>query len=115
MSAFGQVYQLMPQYGYNAYRMNFDSTLSIPTVCGVPTLKSNLSKKSAIAYDTCNKRFYLYDAKLLAWDTIKGGGTASDTASVVKATVKNAEATTITKGTVVYLYGATGKIGRAHV
>ena len=110
MSAFGQVYQLMPQYGYNAYRMNFDSTLSIPTVCGVPTLKSNLSKKSAIAYDTCNKRFYLYDAKLLAWDTIKGGGTASDTASVVKATVKNAEATTITKGTVVYLYGATGNM-----
>ena len=82
MSAFGQVYQLMPQYGYNAYRMNFDSTLSIPTVCGIPTLKSNLSKKSAIAYDTCNKRFYLYDAKLLAWDTIKGGGSSIDTTSL---------------------------------
>ena len=79
MSAFGQVYQLMPQYGYNAYRMNFDSTLSIPTVCGVPTLKSNLSKKSAIAYDTCNKRFYLYDAKLFTWDTIKGGNSIDTT------------------------------------
>ena len=153
-SAIGQVYQLMPQYGYNGYRMNFDSTLSIPTTCGVPTLKSNLLKKSAIAYDTCNKRFYLYDAKLMAWDTIKGGGgssidttslsnrinnkidsikrssdsvyyykngvrtfayrdsvgSASDTASVVKATVHNAEATTLTKGTVVYLFGATGNV-----
>jgi hypothetical protein len=35
-----QVYQEMPQYGYRANRMAFDSTLQIPTVCGVPTLKS---------------------------------------------------------------------------
>jgi hypothetical protein len=72
-SAVGQVYQLMPQYGYNTYRMNFDSTLTIPTVCGVPTLKSNILRKSAIAFDTCNNRFYYYNSKLLTWDTIKSG------------------------------------------
>jgi hypothetical protein len=33
-----------------------------------------------------------------------------DTASVVKATVHNAEGTTLTKGTVVYLFGATGNV-----
>ena len=80
--AFGQVYQLMPQYGYDAKRMKFDSTLQIPTVCGVPTLKSNVLKYAAIAYDSCNKRLYYYDPKLLAWDTIKGGGAALDTTSL---------------------------------
>jgi hypothetical protein len=71
----GQVYQAMTQYGYEAKRMNFDSTLQIPTVCGVPTLKSVVSiKKAAIAFDSCNKRFYFYNPKTLAWDTIKAGG-----------------------------------------
>jgi hypothetical protein len=70
----GQVYQAMTQYGYDVKRMNFDSTLQIPTVCGVPTLKSVVGvKKAAIAFDSCNKRFYFYNPKLLAWDTIKGG------------------------------------------
>ena len=78
-SAISQVYQLMPQYGYNANRMNFDSTLSIPTTCGVPSLKSNILKKAAIAFDSCNHRFYFYDAKTLAWDTIKGGASIDTT------------------------------------
>lgn len=109
---FGQVYQSMPQYGYGPVkRMDIDSTLTIPTVCGVPTLKSNILRKSAIAFDTCNNRFYYYNSKTLIWDTIKGGGgSTSDTASVVKATVHNAENATLTKGTVVYLYGATGNV-----
>ena len=63
----GQVYQEMPQYGYRANRMAFDSTLSIPTVCGVPTLKSNVTKKAAIAFDSCNNKFYKYNPKTLAW------------------------------------------------
>ena len=78
-----QVYQLMPQYGYEGKRMNFDSTLSIPTVCGVPTLKSNLIKKSAIAHDTCNNKFYVYNAKTLTWSEVSGGGGGSiDTTSL---------------------------------
>ena len=75
-----QVYQLMPQYGYDAKRMNFDSTLSIPTFCGVPSIKSIYTKKGAIAFDSCNGRFYYYDPKLLTWSTITGGST--DTTSL---------------------------------
>ena len=77
----GQVYQLMPQYGYDAKRMKFDSTLQIPTFCGIPSLNSNITKRAAIAFDSCNKRFYFYNPKLLAWDTIKGGG-SFDTSSL---------------------------------
>lgn len=71
-----QVYQEMPQYGYRANRMSFDSTLQIPTTCGVPTLKSvvNVSKKAAIAFDSCNNKFYQYNPKTLTWSEIAGGG-----------------------------------------
>jgi hypothetical protein len=151
--SFGQVYQLMPQYGYQAPRMKFDSTLQIPTVCGVPTLKSVqfASKSGAIAFDSCNNRFYTYNPKTLSWSQVSGGGgstdttslsnrinlkldsikrrsdsvfayrngtevyqfkdsTGNDTAAVVKATVRNAESFTITKGQVVFLFGATGDL-----
>jgi hypothetical protein len=73
--SFGQVYQEMPQYGYRANRMAFDSTLQIPTVCGVPTLKSvvSVSKKAAIAFDSCNNKLYKYNPKTLTWSEISGG------------------------------------------
>ena len=60
-----QVYQEMPQYGYRANRMAFDSTLQIPTVCGVPTIKSvvKYTKNGAIAYDSCNAVFYTYNPR----------------------------------------------------
>lgn len=67
----GQVYQLMPQYGYDSKRMNFDSTISIPTFCGTPSLLSNKIKKGAVAFDSCNNRFYFYNPKTLAWDYFK--------------------------------------------
>ncbi|NBQ17052.1 hypothetical protein EBU24_01925 [bacterium] len=72
----------MPQYGYAAHRMSFDSTLQIPTFCGVPTLKSNVLKFGAIAFDSCNNRFYFYNPKTAVWDTIKGGGGSTDTTSL---------------------------------
>ena len=80
-----QVYQEMPQYGYRANRMAFDSTLQIPTVCGVPTLKSivKANKNGAIAYDSCNAKFYVYNPKTLAWSEVSGGGGgATDTTSL---------------------------------
>jgi len=79
--SFGQVYQEMPQYGYRANRMIFDSTLSIPTTCGVPTLKSNIIKKAAIAFDSCNNKLYQYNPKTLTWSEIAGGG-STDTTSL---------------------------------
>ena len=77
-----QVYQEMPQYGYRANRMAFDSTLQIPTVCGVPTLKSvvKTNKSGAIAYDSCNARFYTYNPKTLTWTAITSG--SADTTSL---------------------------------
>jgi len=80
-----QVYQEMPQYGYRANRMAFDSTLQIPTVCGVPTLKSvvKVNKNGAIAYDSCNAIFYTYNPKTLTWSAVTGGGGGStDTTSL---------------------------------
>jgi hypothetical protein len=79
-----QVYQLMPQYGYQAPRMAFDSTLQIPTFCGVPTLKSVqfVTKKAAIAFDSCNNRFYQYNPKTLAWSVVSGSGGSIDTTSL---------------------------------
>ena len=80
--SFGQVYQLMPQYGYQANRMRFDSTLQIPTVCGVPTLKSNVTRLGAIAFDSCNNRFYTYNPKTATWSQVSGGGGSTDTTSL---------------------------------
>ena len=80
-----QVYQEMPQYGYRANRMAFDSTLQIPTVCGVPTLKSivKVNKSGAIAYDSCNAIFYTYNPKTQTWSAVTGGGGgATDTTSL---------------------------------
>jgi hypothetical protein len=77
--SFGQVYQEMPQYGYRANRMIFDSTLSIPTTCGVPTLRSNITKKAAIAFDSCNNKLYQYNPKTLTWSEIAGGSSFDST------------------------------------
>ena len=74
----------MPQYGYQAPRMAFDSTIQIPTFCGVPTLKSVqfVTKKGAIAFDSCNNRFYTYNPKTLSWSQVSGGGGSTDTTSL---------------------------------
>ena len=78
--SFGQVYQLMPQYGYQVLRMSFDSTLQIPTTCGVPTLKSVYNvKRGAIAFDSCNNRFYTYNPKTTTWSFLGSGGTTDTT------------------------------------
>ena len=79
-----QVYQEMPQYGYRANRMAFDSTLQIPTVCGAPTLKSivKTNKNGAIAYDSCNAVFYTYNPKTQTWSAVTGGGGSTDTTSL---------------------------------
>jgi len=101
--SFGQVYQSMPQYGYSAPRMNFDSTLTIPTFNGVPMLKSNITRKGALAIDSTNGRFYFYNPKTLVWDTIKGGGSTSATRLITN--VYNSTGSTIPKGSVVYISG----------
>jgi len=77
----GQVYQSMPQYGYGPVkRFDIDSSLTIPTTCGVPTLRTTLTKKAAIAFDSCNNKFYKYNPKTLTWSEISG--TTIDTTSL---------------------------------
>lgn len=63
-----------PGYGYHYKRMMFDSTLIIPTVCGVPTLRSVVTNKAAIAFDSCNAKFYVYNPKLTTWSEVTGSG-----------------------------------------
>lgn len=77
----GQVYQSMPQWGYGPVkRFDIDSSLTIPTTCGVPTLKTTLTKKAAIAFDSCNNKFYKYNPKTQIWSEISG--TTIDTTSL---------------------------------
>lgn len=102
--SFGQVYQIMPQYGYSAPRFNIDSTLTIPTTNGVPTLKSNKTNKGALAIDSTNGRFYFYNPKTAIWDTIKGGGGTTSATKLVTS-VYNNTGSTIAKGSVVYISG----------
>jgi hypothetical protein len=91
-----QVYQIMPQYGYTTFRMNFDSTIQIPTFCGVPKLGSNVTKKGALAFDSCNNRFYYYNPKLQVWDTIKSADASlfvkyTDTAQMLSGYLRKAD------------------------
>lgn len=98
---FSQVYQSMPQYGYGPVkRMDIDSSLTIPTTCGVPSIRTNLTRKSAIAFDTCNNRFYFYNSKTLVWDTIRAGSTIDTANRFVNSVTKVNDSTIrVVKGT----------------
>ena len=110
--SFGQVYQLMPQYGYQAMRMNFDSTLQIPTVCGVPTLKSvHNTKRGAIAFDSCNNRFYTYNPKTLTWSYLGSGGGSTDTTSLSNRINQKVDSIKRTSDSVFYYKNGTSYFG----
>jgi hypothetical protein len=78
----------------------FDSTLLLPTIAA-----SIGRRPGALRYNTTDSSVYSWTGT--QWRKV-GESTASDTATVVKAYVTNAEAVTITKGQVVYIYGASG-------
>ena len=68
----------MPQYGYGPVkRFDIDSSLTIPTFSGLPSLRTTLTKKSAIAFDSTNNRFYFYNPKTATWGTAGGTDTTS--------------------------------------
>ena len=57
-------------------RRRIDSTQLGPTGCGQPwalSVSDKAQKHFGQYYDTCNKRFYLYDPKLDSWDTLHIG------------------------------------------
>ena len=64
-------------------RLKVDSTLHLPSFCGVPNLLGSTSKDGALAIDTCGGLLYMW-TRLGGWDTINvsGGGTSTDTTSL---------------------------------
>jgi len=61
-------------------RLKVDSTLHLPSFCGVPTLRGSLAKEGALAIDTCGALLYMW-TRSGGWDTINvsGGGGGIDT------------------------------------
>jgi hypothetical protein len=64
-----------------AARITPDSTLQLPTGCGVPSgtasLKGGVRKKSAIYRDSCGKKTYVFEPSDSTWAEVGGGGADS--------------------------------------
>lgn len=76
-------YTPMTAAGYQMKRLKVDSTLHLPSFCGIPTLRGSLVKEGALAIDTCGALLYMW-TRTGGWDTINisGGGGATDTTSL---------------------------------
>lgn len=83
-SAFGQQYTPMTAAGYQMKRIKADSTLHIPSFCGVPSILNSTAKQGALAMDTCNNLLYMW-TRANGWDTVNvsGGGGNQDLQSVL--------------------------------
>ena len=79
MSSKGQIYQVMPQFGYKFNRVAVDSTLHIPSYCGVPSITDYI-KNGMIAIDTCNNVLFQW-TRSNGWTPISTG-TYLDTTSL---------------------------------
>ena len=78
--SFAQQYTPMTAAGYQMKRLKVDSTLHIPSFCGVPTTRNSTAKEGAVAMDTCNNLLYIW-TNLNGWSSISGG-TIVDTAAI---------------------------------
>jgi hypothetical protein len=75
LSSFGQLTPMTAfQYGFK--RIVVDSTLQIPSFCGVPTLRNSTVKNGALAMDTCANKLYKY-TRAAGWSEVSGGGGGS--------------------------------------
>lgn len=81
MTAFAQPSQYTPMtaQGYQFKRILCDSTLHLPSFCGVPNLRNSTAKNGALAMDTCNSRLYKW-TNGAGWSIV--GGTTIDTTSL---------------------------------
>ena len=79
-------YTPMTASGYQMKRLKVDSTLHLPSFCGVPNLRGSTVKDGALAIDTCGGYLYMWTNQL-GWDTINvtttGGGGNQDLQSVL--------------------------------
>ena len=76
-------YTPMTAAGYQMKRLKVDSTLHLPSFCGVPTIHGSVAKEGALAIDTCGALLYMW-TRTGGWDTINvsGGGSSTDTTSL---------------------------------
>jgi len=78
-------------YGTESNRIIVDSTLMIPTICGTPSSSSYLKiaaqyqKKSAIIYDSCGHKFYVWDGNTSTWTALLTSSGANPTLAAVTA------------------------------
>jgi len=72
-NVFAQQYTPMTAAGYQMKRLKVDSTLHIPSFCGIPTTRNSIAKEGAIAMDTCNNLLYTW-TNANGWNTIAGSG-----------------------------------------
>lgn len=79
--ASAQQYTPMTAAGYQMKRLKIDSTLHIPSFCGMPTIRNSTAKDGAIAMDTCNNKLYKWTNQA-GWSEITGGGSTIDTTSL---------------------------------
>ena len=73
-------YTPMTAAGYQMKRLKVDSTMHLPSFCGVPNLKNSTAKDGAVAIDTCNNTLYIW-TNADGWTAIVGG-TIVDTAAI---------------------------------
>lgn len=66
-------YTPMTASGYQMKRLKVDSTLHLPSFCGVPNLLGSTSKDGALAIDTCGGLLYMW-TRSGGWDTINVSG-----------------------------------------
>jgi hypothetical protein len=88
LGAYGVLFAQPAQYtpmtaqGYQMKRIKADSTLHIPSFCGVPTIKGSTAIDGAIAIDTCGNILYKW-TRAAGWSQITGGsGGPTDTTSL---------------------------------
>lgn len=77
LNCFGQGGWLKPNnsYGTIQNRISIDSTILIPTGCGTPTTLQGFNlKKSAIVYDSCAHKLYIFDPSTSTWAAAGSGG-----------------------------------------
>jgi hypothetical protein len=72
-------YTPMTAAGYQFKRIVADSTLHLPSFCGIPTLRNSSLKNGALAIDTCGQKVYFW-TNGGGWAEVTG--TALDTTSL---------------------------------
>lgn len=71
--SYAQQYTPMTAAGYQYKRAKVDSTLHIPSFCGVPNLRNSTAINGALAMDTCANKLYQW-TNSAGWSIISGAG-----------------------------------------